>query len=150
MKFMMWSTLRVRMATNKVVPAVTVVTPSVEKTDEVRIYVGGGHWVPLLDLSSRRYDRGGTLGDKFTPIHVLAAAGGSGLVWLMWDNENQRPVAAKVGYMNETSIEDEKNVYDQMGQQAGVSGVHSLLRLSPLGVGARDKRPPLPAPCGCC
>uniref|UniRef100_A0A7S4D2A6 Uncharacterized protein n=1 Tax=Eutreptiella gymnastica TaxID=73025 RepID=A0A7S4D2A6_9EUGL len=96
---------------DKVVLAVTVVTPPVEESGEVRIY---------------------------------------GLVWLMWDNENQRPVAAKVGYMNETSIEDEKNVYDQMGQQAGVSGVHSLLRLSPLGVGARDKRPPLPAPCGCC
>ena len=62
-------------------------------------------WVLLLDLSSRQYDRRGTPSDKFTPVHVLAAAGGSGRVWLMWDNEDRRPVAAKVGYMNETSID---------------------------------------------
>uniref|UniRef100_A0A7S4D2F3 Uncharacterized protein n=1 Tax=Eutreptiella gymnastica TaxID=73025 RepID=A0A7S4D2F3_9EUGL len=111
---------------DKVLLDVTVKTPSVDKNGEVRIYVGGGHWVPLLDLSSRRYDRGGTPGDKFTPIHVLAAAGGSGLVWLMWDNENQRPVAAKVGYMNETSIEDEKNVYDQMVEKLGAKKKYLL------------------------
>ena len=106
---------------------VTVKTPSVpQKTGEVRIYFGGGHWVPLLDLSCRRYDRDGTPGDKFTPIHVLAAPSGSGLVWLMWDNENQRPVAAKVGYMNETSIEDEKNVYDQMVEKLGAKKKYLL------------------------
>ena len=40
-------------------------------------------------------------------------------MWLMWDNENPRPVAAEVGYMNETSIEDEKNVDDQMVKSLG-------------------------------
>ena len=49
--------------------------------------------------------------------HPHATAGGSGLVWLMWDNP--RPVAAEVGYMNETSIEDEKNVDDQMVKSLG-------------------------------
>uniref|UniRef100_A0A7S4D299 Uncharacterized protein n=2 Tax=Eutreptiella gymnastica TaxID=73025 RepID=A0A7S4D299_9EUGL len=72
---------------DKVVLAVTVVTPPVEESGEVRIY---------------------------------------GLVWLMWDNENQRPVAAKVGYMNETSIEDEKNVYDQMVEKLGAKKKYLL------------------------
>ena len=44
----------------------------------------------------------------------------------MWDNENQRPVAAKVGYMNETSIEDEKNVYDQMVKKLGAKKKYLL------------------------
>ena len=59
-------------------------------------------------------------------VHVLAAAGGSGLVWLMWDNENRRPVAAKAGYMNETSIEDEKNVYDQIVKKLSVKKKYPL------------------------
>ena len=80
---------------DKVVLAVTVVTPPVEESGEVRIYIGGGHWVSLLDLSSRQYDRRGTPSDKFTPVHVLAAAGGSGLVWLMLDIEDRRPVLSR-------------------------------------------------------
>ena len=44
----------------------------------------------------------------------------------MWDNENQRPEAAKLGYMKETSIEDEKNVYDQMVKKLGAKKKYLL------------------------
>ena len=37
-----------------------------------------------------------------------------------------RPVAAKVGYMHETSIEDEKNVYDQMVKKLGAKKKYLL------------------------
>ena len=47
----------------------------------------------------------------------------------MWDNENQRPVAAKVGYMKETSIEDEKNVYVYSLQTWGHEKVHGYDRI---------------------
>ena len=51
-----------------VVLAVNVLTPSVEESGEVRICVRGRRWVPLLSLSSRRYDRGSTPGDQFTLV----------------------------------------------------------------------------------
>ena len=53
-----------------VVLAVTVVTPSVEESGEVRICVGGDHWVPLLDLSSRRYDPDGTPAIRPVPLSL--------------------------------------------------------------------------------